>query len=246
MECHILISLRSNHFLPDFLRKMSHYEGHEQYGFQNNCQNFSLQPCPIFLDIELLHCFNGKTIQCKDKKQIHKIRHGHLRKYRIVQIMKKIGDRNCRKNAEKIINWICQECKKMKNKEEIITLWFNMWLEKKDLGIDRIFSKNILYTESWGPEYRGIEKIKLWFYEWNSRADVLAWDIKQFFHKDNQTIVEWYFKFKEKNEESEDFSGVSLIEWTEDGKIENLKEFMCKLNNYDPYEKSDIPEFIYT
>ena len=32
----------------------------------------------------------------------------------------------------------------MKNKEEIITLWFNMWLEKKDLGIDRIFSKNIL------------------------------------------------------------------------------------------------------
>ena len=27
----------------------------------------------------------------------------------------------------------------MKNKEEIITLWFNMWLEKKDLGIDRIF-----------------------------------------------------------------------------------------------------------
>ena len=36
----------------------------------------------------------------------------------------------------------------MKNKEEIITLWFNMWLEKKDLGIDRIFSKNILYTES--------------------------------------------------------------------------------------------------
>ena len=29
-------------------------------------------------------------------------------------------------------------------------------------------------------------------------------------------------------------------------KIENLKEFMCKLNNYDPYEKSDIPEFIYT
>ena len=134
----------------------------------------------------------------------------------------------------------------MKNKEEIITLWFNMWLEKKDLGIDRIFSKNILYTESWGSEYRGIEKIKFWFYEWNSHADVLAWDIKQFFHKDNQTIVEWYFKFKEKNEESEDFSGVSLIEWTEDGKIENLKEFMCKLNNYDPYEKSDIPEFIYT
>ena len=71
-------------------------------------------------------------------------------------------------------------------------------VRKKRFGIDRIFSKNILYTESWGPEYRGIEKIKLWFYEWNSRADVLAWDIKQFFHKDNQTIVEWYLNLKKK------------------------------------------------
>jgi hypothetical protein len=131
----------------------------------------------------------------------------------------------------------------MENKERIIKLWFDMWLQKKDLGIDGLFSENIIYTESWGPEYKGIEKLKLWFYEWNTRADVLVWDIKQFFHKDNQTIVEWYFKCKEKNKKYEEFCGISLIEWTKNNKIQKLKEFMCKLNNYDPYEQGNIPKF---
>ena len=132
----------------------------------------------------------------------------------------------------------------MDEREKIIRLWFDMWLTQQDLGIDDIFLDDVIYIESWCPKYENRQTVKHWFNEWNTRGKVLAWDIKQFFHKDNQTIVEWYFKFKEKNEETEDFSGVSLIEWTEDGKIKNLKEFMCKLNNYDPYEKSDIPEFM--
>lgn len=38
-----------------------------------------------------------------------------------------------------------------------------MWLKRKDLGIDDIFSKDILYTESWGPEYKGIDKLNTGF-----------------------------------------------------------------------------------
>lgn len=44
---------------------------------------------------------------------------------------------------------------------------------------------------------------------------VLVWDIKQFFHKENQTIVEWYFKNKMNNGNIEEFDGISLIVWTE-------------------------------
>ena len=84
----------------------------------------------------------------------------------------------------------------MDNRERIIRLWFDMWLAKKDLGIFDVFSDNAVYIESWGPEYHGSKKIKLWFDEWNTRGTVLQWDIKQFFHKGNQTIVEWYFKNK--------------------------------------------------
>lgn len=77
----------------------------------------------------------------------------------------------------------------MDNRERIIRLWFDMWLAKKDLGIFNVFSDNAVYIESWGPEYHGSKKIKLWFEEWNTRGTVLQWDIKQFFHKGNQTSV---------------------------------------------------------
>lgn len=41
----------------------------------------------------------------------------------------------------------------------------------------------------------------------------------------------------------EEFDGISLVEWTPDNKIKFLKEFGCNLNNYNPYQNSDIPQF---
>ena len=131
----------------------------------------------------------------------------------------------------------------MDNREKIIRLWFDMWLAKKDLGIFNVFSDNAVYIESWGPEYHGSKKIKLWFEEWNTRGTVLQWDIKQFFHKENQTIVEWYFKNGMNNGAIEEFDGISLSEWTEDNKIKSLKEFGCNRNTYNPYQESDTPQF---
>lgn len=145
------------------------------------------------------------------------------------------------KDAEKL-NRQGRRCE-MDNREKIIRLWFDMWLAKKDLGIFNVFSDNAVYIESWGPEYHGSKKIKLWFEEWNTRGTVLQWDIKQFFHKGNQTIVEWYFKNKMDAGNVEAFDGMSLIEWTPDGKIALLKEFGCNENRYDPYKDGNIPHF---
>jgi hypothetical protein len=131
----------------------------------------------------------------------------------------------------------------MENKEKIIRLWFDMWLKKQDLGITDIFTNDAVYIESWGPKYKGIEKIKHWFTEWNTRGNVLTWDIKQYFHKGNQTIVEWYFKNTMNDGKVEAFDGVSIIEWTDYGKICFLKEFGCNINNYDPYQNSLNPQF---
>jgi len=130
----------------------------------------------------------------------------------------------------------------MENREKIICLWFDMWLKKQDLGIADIFTNDAVYIESWGPEYKGTEKIKHWFTEWNTLGNVLAWDIKQFFHKGNQTIVEWYFKNTMNNGQVEAFDGVSIIEWTKYGKIRFLKEFGCSINNYDPYQNCVNPQ----
>ncbi|WP_418462320.1 nuclear transport factor 2 family protein [Frisingicoccus sp.] len=131
----------------------------------------------------------------------------------------------------------------MNEREKIIRLWFDMWLQQKDLGIDDIFTEDAVYIESWSPKYDNRSTVKHWFNEWNTRGKVLVWDIKQFFHKDSQTIVEWYFKNKMDNGNIEEFDGVSLVEWTKENKIRFLKEFGCNLNNYNPYQDGDVPQF---
>lgn len=44
-------------------------------------------------------------------------------------------------------------------------------------------------------------------------------------------VVEWYFKFTYKGENS-GFDGVSIIDFNEENKIINLKEFESKLPHY--------------
>lgn len=131
----------------------------------------------------------------------------------------------------------------MDHREETIRLWFDMWLQGTDLGIRDIFSDDAVYIESWGPEYRGAARIKHWFDEWNTRGTVLQWESKQYFHKGNRTVVEWYFKNRMRDGQTEAFDGISLIEWTENGKICFLKEFGCNINRYDPYGDSAEPHF---
>lgn len=131
----------------------------------------------------------------------------------------------------------------MKEREDIIRLWFDMWLQKKDLGIQRIFANDSVYIESWGPEYHGMEKIKLWFDEWNQRGTVLRWDIKQFIHTDEQTVVEWYFRNAMNDGTAEAFDGVTLVRWDNQGKIIFLQEFGCNKNRYDPYLNGIKPHF---
>ena len=98
----------------------------------------------------------------------------------------------------------------MDRREEIIRRWFDMWLNKQDIGISRIFSEDAVYVESWGPEYHGVSAIRHWFQEWNARGTVLVWDIRQFFHKDDQTIVEWLFENRMNDGKTERFEGLKI------------------------------------
>ncbi len=133
--------------------------------------------------------------------------------------------------------------KPMDEREKRIRLWFHMWLQQQDLGIEHLFTEDVTYIESWGPKYESRTAVKHWFQEWNSRGKVLVWHIQQFFHKEDQTIVEWYFKDEMKDRHSEEFDGMSLIVWTADNRIKYLKEFGCNLQNYNPYQYGDPPQF---
>ena len=76
------------------------------------------------------------------------------------------------------------------HQEAQLRRWFSMWLDKHDTGIEDLFAPDAVYIESWGPEYHGSGKIKLWFDEWNTRGTVERWDIRQYFHNGDQTVVE--------------------------------------------------------
>lgn len=128
-----------------------------------------------------------------------------------------------------------------KQRESKIRQWFFMWLCKQDTGIEELFAPDAVYIESWGPEYYGSGKIKLWFDEWNSRGTVERWDIRQYFHKEDQTVVEWAFRCTMTDGTIQSFNGLSLIRWNEAGQICFLQEFGCNENRYDPYAQGDTP-----
>lgn len=130
-----------------------------------------------------------------------------------------------------------------KQRESKIRQWFSMWLDKQDTGIEELFAPDAVYIESWGPEYHGNGKIKLWFDEWNTRGTVERWDIRQYFRKGDQTVVEWAFRCVMADGTVQSFDGLSLIRWNEAGQICFLQEFGCNENRYDPYAQGNTPVF---
>ena len=128
-------------------------------------------------------------------------------------------------------------------REQKIRLWFDMWLQAKDLGMEDLFAPDCTYIESWGPRYEGRNKVALWFREWNTRGKVVRWDVEQFFHKGDQTGVEWSFRNGMKNGTVEEFHGLSLVRWDGEDHIVFLQEFGCNIHNYDPYEAGETPVF---
>ncbi len=131
----------------------------------------------------------------------------------------------------------------MDEREQKIRTWFEMWLRRSDEGAQALFDRDAVYIESWGPEYHGLGKIRHWFREWNTRGVVVRWDVKQFFHKGDQTVAEWVFENRMGDGTVEAFEGMTLVRWTEEEKICFLQEFGCNQDRYDPYENGPEPQF---
>ena len=99
--------------------------------------------------------------------------------------------------------------------EEVIRKYFQCWLDKDIDAVKEIFSDDIIYSECYGPVYKGIGQIIRWYEDWNQKGTVLQWDIKR-------VVVSG-------------FDGVTIAEFDADMKICNLKEFQSKTEHYYPY-----------
>ena len=95
-------------------------------------------------------------------------------------------------------------------REAAIRRWFGLWLEPQETDLETLFTPDAVYIESWGPEYHGAAAIAHWFREWNCRGRVLRWEIRQFFHKGDQTVVEWQFENRMADGRREAFDGCAF------------------------------------
>lgn len=120
---------------------------------------------------------------------------------------------------------------------DTVKAYFNGWLAKKADTLSDVFSDGVIYSECYGPEYRGIEQIHRWFAEWNLRGTVLQWNIKNMLESGNSMCVEWYFEC-EYDGVRDGFDGVSWIEFDNAGKIIALREFQSKAEHHLPYGES--------
>ena len=98
-------------------------------------------------------------------------------------------------------------------KEDLIIEWFQSWFDSHWNNFEVIFESDAYYSESWGPEYKGIIEIKKWFNDWHEHFKLDKWEIKQFIHTNKHSIVEWHFSCIDLDGVHE-FDGISLIEWS--------------------------------
>ena len=117
---------------------------------------------------------------------------------------------------------------------ESIKTYFEAWLSKNGTALSMIFADDVVYSECYGPEYRGLNQIQRWFSDWNLRGTVLQWDIRNTIESGSTLCVEWYFRC-EYDGNMDGFDGVSWIEFDDCGKIKALREFQSKAEHCFPY-----------
>ncbi len=109
-------------------------------------------------------------------------------------------------------------------REHNISCYFSMWLQHDCSGIENLFSNDVVYIESDGREYHGIEQLVRWFGDWFAHGKVERWDITAFSHAGNKCFAEWYFVCVYDGNRS-GVDGVTIAEFDSEGRIYTLREF---------------------
>ena len=118
--------------------------------------------------------------------------------------------------------------------EESIRRYFAAWLENDVRPAREIFAQNVVYSECYGPEYRGLDQVVRWFGEWNARGRVLEWTVKRTIEHGRTIVVEWFFRC-EYDGDTDGFDGVTIAEFDGEGRIARLCEYQSKAEHIFPY-----------
>lgn len=123
--------------------------------------------------------------------------------------------------------------------EERISAYFRSWLDRDNASWDDLFDPEVVYSECYGPQYRGLGEMKRWFSDWNRKGKVTLWDISTFITEGNETAVLWRFGCTFDGNEAV-FDGVSIVRFNSGRKIVQLREFESKAEHCFPYGSGDM------
>ena len=122
----------------------------------------------------------------------------------------------------------------MDHKESSLRRWFSAWIDRDAGVIDEVFAQNIVYSECYGPEYRGLAQIHRWFADWNQKGRVLEWTIREMYCDGDALIAVWYFLCDYEGSVG-GFDGVTIAKFSEEGKIVSLREYQSDSKHVFPY-----------
>ncbi len=123
-------------------------------------------------------------------------------------------------------------------RERRLRLWFSAWLTQDAGAVDEVFAQDIVYSECYGPEYRGIHQVRRWFEEWNQRGRVLDWTIREMYRDGDMLIAVWTFCCMYDGV-TDGFDGVTLARFDEAERLVSLREFQSKAEHELSYGRSD-------
>lgn len=130
---------------------------------------------------------------------------------------------------------------KERERENLLRRYFRCWVDKNADPLPELFEADAVYNESRGPRHAGLDQIANRFREWNGRASVLRWDATRLIHREETTVVEWFFQYRDEVGEVRAFDGVSAVVFSVSGKIAALREYAAKSPTFDPFAGEKIP-----
>ena len=112
----------------------------------------------------------------------------------------------------------------MRERQSLFRAYCDAWLNRDGSRLGHFFADHVVYTESDGSRYEGLNAVRSWFSQWLLHGDVLLWRVHRYTHQGRVMIAEWTFRCRYEGVESV-FDGVSVVDFDNNGKIIRLREY---------------------
>ncbi len=120
-------------------------------------------------------------------------------------------------------------------RSQIIRDYFISWTTGDVSQWHLWFDENVLYEESVGTAYKGLEQMLRWQSDWKNHGVVFSWEISEMIFSEDICTVLWDFHCSYDGDDSR-FCGASVVKFSSENNIIHLREFAADPNFVFPYD----------